>query len=231
MDLALTAAFVPLLVFGMYIDPLLAPISLLVYAWYLVTSAIDFTRLLIVWLFLLFSLPFYSQLVPGLQLLTVIVTENALGFLGIPALVQEFYIAIPSGQFIVEEGCSGFNYLANNLLLLFLYSLMSKFSIRQFFIGLLITVSLALMLNWIRVILIILFAHHMGIEHSFVEDHLNFGWFLYALFLLPFFYLMLKIDSNNQQKAIHGEIMVKQVISYPAVVLLLIPLIVGYWQQ
>ncbi len=195
-DLACGLASVPVLILGMLIDPLLAPVLLIVFAWYLCSSGVDITRMLIVCLFLLFSLPFYSQLVPGMQSLTVLVTESIIGVLGIPVHVQEHYIAIPGGLFFVEEGCSGFNYMANNLLLLFLYSLMSRFSIRQFLLGLLVTVILALVMNWIRVVLIILFAHNFGIEHDFIDSHQNFGWFLYALFLLPYFYLMLQIDNR-----------------------------------
>ncbi len=225
LNLAFTAGFVPLLVLGIYIDPLLAPTLLVVFAWYLSTSSVDLTRLVTVWLFLLFSLPFYSQLVPGLQTLTVIVTENLLGFLGIPIHVQEHYIAIPSGLFFVEEGCSGFNYMANNLLLLFLYSLMSRFGFGQFLLGLLVTVLFALIMNWIRVVLIILFAHNFGIEHSFVESHQDFGWFLYALFLVPYFYLMLQIDRKYRRQNDAKSMPARNLLSYPACILLTLPLL------
>ncbi len=198
-DLLLVALSVPLVALASLTEPLLAPTLLLVLAWRLLSPSVDRARLIIVWLFLIFSLPFYSQLVPGLQMITVFVTENFLDLLGVPVLVQEFYIAIPDGQFFVEEGCSGFNYMANNLLLLFLYSLLSRFDLRQFLLGLGVSVAMALIVNWMRVILIILFAHHVGIEHDFVKSHSTFGWFLYAVFLFPYFFLLLKIDRRDER--------------------------------
>ena len=86
---------------------------------------------------------------------------------GLPVLVQGYYIAIPRGQFVIAEGCSGVRYLTSNLLLLFFYSLLNRYSIYQFLLGLLVTVSLALLMNWIRVVTIILFGRYFGIEHTF----------------------------------------------------------------
>ncbi len=101
---------------------------------------------------------------------------------------------------------------------------MSRFNFRQFLLSLVVTILLSLLMNWIRVILIIVFAHKFGIEHSFIDSHQDFGWFLYALFLVPYFYVLLKIDRNYQRESTPVRIAAGNVFSCPAIFLLLLPL-------
>ncbi len=84
-------------------------------------------------MFLFFSLPYFTEEVwVFLQMGTVIVTEKLLYLFSIPVVVQEYFIAIPAGIFEVEESCSGVRYLANNLLLTFLFSFLCGFGLGQF---------------------------------------------------------------------------------------------------
>lgn len=229
--------FVPIvtlvLTIGLFIDPLLAPIVLIIAAWYLGSSTADVSQMLIVGSFLLFSLPFYSYAkISVLQPLTVIATENILAMVGIPILVQEFYIAIPGGQFLIEDGCSGERYMTNNIFLLFLFSLICKFTFRQFLVGVLVAVPIALLVNWVRVVTIILTAHNSGIDHSLVSDHENFGWLLYALFLIPFYFFLLRIDRYSPTKFTFSLLSAsKRKIDMPAGILLLIPVSIVFWHQ
>lgn len=145
---------------------------------------------------LAFSLPYFPLLVPYLQSMAVFVVEGSLGLIGIPVLVQEFYIAIPRGQFFVADSCSGFRYLANNLILFFLYVLFSRFNTRQFLMALGVTVLLALIVNWVRIFIIIFVAHNWGLDVPFfVKDHGNLGWVVYIVMLIPFFYAFLRIEK------------------------------------
>ena len=144
---------------------------------------------------LAFSLPYFPLLVPYLQSMAVFVVEGTLGLFGIPVLVQENYIAIPRGQFYVADSCSGFRYLANNLILFFLYALFSRFNTRQFLMALVVTVVLALIVNWLRIFIIIFVAHNWGLDVPFfVKDHGNLGWVVYIFMLIPFFYGFLRIE-------------------------------------
>ena len=210
-----------------FYHPILLPALLLVLAYYLNSERPDPARILVVFLLLVFSLPYFSKLVPVLQWVTVGVTENLLGLAGIPTLVQANYIAIPGGRFLVEEGCSGYSFLASNLLLLFLLSLMARFNWRQFLLGLGLSVLMALLVNWIRVVLIILFAHNFGVAHDFVSDHYTFGWIVYTIFLLPYFYLMLKIDRGFRTQAKKPESKREPMLPYPAGILVLPSLLVA----
>jgi len=144
---------------------------------------------------LAFSLPYFPLLVPWLQSMAVFVVEGTLAQFGIPVLVQENYIAIPRGQFYVAEACSGFRYLANNLILFFLYTLFSRFNTRQFLMALGVTILLSLLVNWLRIFLIIFVAHNWGLDVPFfVKDHGDLGWVVYAFMLVPFFWSFLRIE-------------------------------------
>lgn len=230
-DILLTLIFVLVLVSSVHFDPLVAPTLLVIFAWYMVSTRVDLERMLIVWLLLLFSLPYYSQWVLGLQLLTVNATEGMLGLLGLPVLVQEYYIAIPRGQFVIAEGCGGVRYLTSNLLLFFLYSLFRRFGFYQFFLGLLVTISLGLLINWIRVVSIILFGQYFGIDHDFVQNHENYGWFLYAMQLVPFYYLLSKLDRPKWKKMQIYQPNGRHALSIPSIALTVAPLLLVLWQQ
>ena len=231
LDLLFVVALLLTVGFSLLLDPLIVPTLLVIGVWHLVSGSANVSRLLIVWLFLFFSLPYYSQVAGLLRPLTIIVTEGLIGIAGIPVLVQEYFIAIPEGIFFIARGCSGLKVMTINLLLLFLYSIMSRFNIYQFLQGLIVAVVIALLANWLRIIIVILFAHNFGIDHGFVQDHVNFGWFLYATLLVPYFYLMLKIDEHNKYEFTFIETHTRQLAAIPAFLLLLPLLLIVFWHQ
>ena len=225
-DIRWILAFISILAISLYFEPLITPTVLVIFAWRMVSAKLDFSRMMIVWLFLLLSLPtFYSQWVPGLQSLTVVVVEGLLHLVGLPVLVQEYHIAIPRGQFVIAEGCSGERYLTSNLLLLFFYSLLNRYRIYQFLLGLLVTVFLALLMNWIRVVIVILFGHFFGIEHSLVQAHENPGWVLYGLQLVPLFYLLLKIERLDWKQPLAYQPVTRDILAIPPLIFVVPPLL------
>ena len=123
----------------------------------------DYSRMMIVWPFLFFHYPPFIHNGCLVYNRSRSSFKGLLRLVGLPVLVQEYYIAIPRGHFVIAEGCSGVKYLTSNLLLLFFYSLLNRYSIYQFLLGLLVTVSLALLMNWIRVVTIILCGRYFGI--------------------------------------------------------------------
>ncbi len=201
------------------------PTLLLISIWYFSTKQANFPTIFITWLYLLLTLPYpyYNFIVPQLQFLTVNVLEGFIGLIGIPVLVQENSIAIPRGLFIVEEGCSGLKFLSVNLVLLYLYSVLSKFNLRQFLLGLIVTVFISVFINWLRIFIIIISAHNWGFEVPFlVKDHANFGWFVYAVFLFPFFYVFIKIDNLQLNKmSIYKNLSMYPVVDIPPIYLLI----------
>ncbi len=175
--------------------PMLMPIAVIALIRHYSIKSDTHPNFFVLFCLLAFSLPYFPLLVPYLQSMAVFVVEGILGLFGIPVLVQENYIAIPRGQFFVAGSCSGFRYLANNLILFFLYALFSRFNTRQFLMALGITILLALLVNWVRIFIIIFVAHNWGLDVPFfVKDHGNLGWVIYIFMLIPFFYGFLRID-------------------------------------
>lgn len=165
---------------------------------YFATHYQNISRVLIVWAILFYSVINLASLVPELQLLATIVVEKWLSFFGIPVLVREYSIAIPKGMFLVEEGCSGFKYLSNNLILAVLFGVLGKLNFRQLLLAVVITIIYSLLINWIRITIIIVVAHNWGFDVPFfVKDHANLGWVIYAIFLPFFFMTLIKIEDSQ----------------------------------
>jgi exosortase len=119
-------------------------------------------------LLVLFAAPFWDELSPLLQWLTVAVDEGALAVLSIPATIEEFYITIPSGIFHVADGCSGIRYLMVGLYLGAFYGTLTNSRPRRTLLMILVAGFLALLTNWIRVAWIIAAGHYTNMESSLV---------------------------------------------------------------
>ncbi len=199
------------------------PILLLGSIWFYSAGPGILPTLAITCLYLLLSLPFpyYSLLIPSLQSAAIFALEGLISLFNIPVLVQENSFAIPRGQFVIEEGCSGFKFLSVNLVLLFLYSLLSKFNFRQIFFAFITTISISLLTNWVRIFIIVIVAHNWGFEVPYlVKDHGNFGWVVYTGFLVPMFYFYLKIDKMFQEPYAFIDRGRKLTIKVPSILML-----------
>ena len=202
--------------------PLMLVILLFVSSWFFAIEKNFYHKTIIISLFLFFSLPYYNFISPYLQITSALVVEKWLSFFNIPVLLQEYYIAIPRGQILIEESCNGARYLANNLILLFLYSLLSNFNGRQFFLAFLSTVLHSLVINWIRIFIIIVVAHNWGFDVPFfVKDHGNLGWVIYVIMLVPFFYSFIRIERMTMPPISWVKYYDYRILNVPAVSLLL----------
>ena len=148
-------------------------------------------------LLILFAAPFWDELSPLLQWLTVAVDEGALALLAIPATIEEFYITIPSGIFHVADGCSGIRYLMVGLYLGAFYGTLTNSRPRRTLLMILVAGFLALLTNWIRVAWIIAAGHYTNMESSLVEDHEMFGWIVFVVVtLIPFLFFTHYLDRH-----------------------------------
>ncbi|MBC7191026.1 exosortase A [Marinobacter sp.] len=149
-------------------------------------------------LLLLFGAPFWDEMSPALQWLTVAVDERALSLLSIPATIDEFYIRIPSGVFHVAHGCSGIRYLMVGLYLGAFYGVLTNSGPKRTAFLLAAAGLLSLLANWIRVASIIAAGHYTNMESSLVDDHEMFGWAVFvAVTLIPFFILTHYLDKRG----------------------------------
>jgi exosortase A len=166
---------------------LLLPLILI--AWGSTVWGAPFTRLVAApVLLLLFAAPFWDELSPALQWLTVLVDEWVLAMLSIPATIDEFYITIPSGVFHVAHGCSGIRYLMVAMYIGAFYGCMTRSGVIRTAAMVAVATFLALLTNWIRVGWIIAAGHYTDMESSLVTDHELFGWIVFIVVtLIPFF--------------------------------------------
>ncbi len=90
--------------------------------------------------------------------------------------------------------------------------------------------------NWVRVFALVVIAHLSGIQNHLVQHHGNFGWWLYAGGLLPYFWLAGRIERAGEhvaQTASVGDSSLKaspltgQVIFIPLMLFLMLGITVG----
>lgn len=74
-----------------------------------------------------------------------------------------------------------------------------------------IGVALALVANWIRVIIVVLVGDYTEMEHRLVSDHNDLGWFVYGVIvLLPLLYVTGKLSSKGLPQTAQPVILEQQ---------------------
>jgi EpsI family protein len=147
--------------------------------------------------FLYFAIPIWDHLVPLLQAMSTAVSEHALGLLGVPTQVEGFNVTIPEGRFTIIEGCSGKRYLIIALTLAALVGVQQ--GVRRARMPLLIAcaVVLALILNWLRIIIIIYAGHVSNMQHYLVAvEHFSLGYVLYIPLLVAIVMLARRLGGE-----------------------------------
>ncbi len=160
---------------------------------------------------LLFAVPFWDDFSPPLQHITVFFNEILLDIADVPADIEDFYIILEVGVFLVEGGCSGIRYLIVGLFLATFYSQLFYKSYPKAIILVLAAAFLSMLANWIRVFGIILVGHYSGMQSSMVEDHEFFGWVVFVVVaLIPIFLIAGKLERKGARKASEEETEVKK---------------------
>lgn len=142
--------------------------------------------LLAPFLLILLALPVWAPLQPPLQAAATVAVETALRGLGIPTFVDGNFITIPNGTFQVEGGCSGLGFVLVSLSLAGYLAVDAGASLIRSLTALAAALALAILANWLRILLIVLVGHHLGMGHPLVAGHVAFGWVVYGLLFLPF---------------------------------------------
>ena len=157
-------------------------------------------------LYLFFATPAWDILIPALQKMAVLSNELALTLSGIPTYIENTVVTIPAGKFEIAGGCSGISFLVATLSLTTFYALNQFNSFKPIIIVFLISIIFAIVLNWIRIYMIILIGHFTDMQSSIVNDHDNFGWTLYAISLIPLYFIAKRltpaeaIEESNTNK-------------------------------
>ncbi|WP_250658212.1 exosortase A [Alkalimarinus coralli] len=152
--------------------------------------------------FLYFAIPIWDVLIIPLQYITTDVNGVLLSIAGVTAHIEDVFVTLPVGKFEIAGGCSGLRYLIISMTLTTLYSYLNYTRLASTAILIASGILIALVANWIRVFIIILAGNATNMQHSLVNEHDHFGWLVFAVTLIPLFFLAHKLERNadNQTK-------------------------------
>jgi EpsI family protein len=145
--------------------------------------------------FLLLALPFWAYFQPTLQNLTVAATAGALRAAGVPVFVDSTYIQVPQGTVNVLTECSGSQFFQAGVTLGALYAYLA---VRRAWTRIVVLASFAIVAivgNWIRVSALIFSGRLSDIEH------LNVGWGVFAVTMLPLLWFVVRLQKYDQPPA------------------------------
>ena len=158
-------------------------------------------KLLFPFVLLLFAIPVWDYLVIPLQNITVFINTELLKFFQITAFIDGYFVAIPSGTFEIAGGCSGLRYLIVILALSSLHGYLNYSLWRTWMALIFIACIFGLVTNWLRVFFIILIGYETEMQSSLIKEHEFFGWILFAIILVPLFYIAHKLPNYFYDEA------------------------------
>ena len=66
-------------------------------------------------------------------------------------------------------------------------------------------IGLALVANWIRVFVIIYVGHESNMQSSLINEHDNFGWLVFAVTLVPLFFVGHVLERKESETGVSGQ--------------------------
>jgi EpsI family protein len=150
-------------------------------------------------LLLYFAIPIWDYLLPVLQRMSIFATEHSLALLGVPATVTEYRVTIPEGAFAIVEGCSGKRYLIVTLAVAWLMGWLNDMPGKRFAKYLALCAALALVTNWVRIVIVIYAGHVSNMQHYFVAvEHFTLGNVIFLVLLAAVLALGRKFDTVHR---------------------------------
>ncbi len=190
--------------------------------------------LLFAMLFIFFATPVWLPLQTIFQTFTVHAVYQMLVVMDIPVIRDGYLLTIPEGSFAVLEACSGLRYflVAFALSTLFSYLNFYRFKIRLLYVLLFLVASL--LANWLRVFVVIYAGHLTQMEHPYIHDHANLGWYIFLVMIVGLYWFgykyLPKWDMPPPKKEKRSEVSNGQLMVTPvkgAAVLLVLALLVA----
>ncbi len=148
--------------------------------------------------YLVFLVPFGAFLVPALQGFTARFSEVGLGLLGIPHYVNDIFIEIPEGQFLVAEACAGLRFLIAAIAFGALYALLIYRSAWRRLAFLAAAVVVPILANGVRALGIVVLGHLRGSAAAGAVDHVLYGWLFFSLVILLLILLGLPFRQDRE---------------------------------
>jgi len=146
-----------------------------------------------------FTVPSWSIVSPIFQSIAAIAVANISDFIGIPTFIEGNYVSIPNGTFLIAEGCSGVRYILVAVAIALINCELSNYNIRHILTSVIAAFVLAIVANWVRIQVIVIYAHLYGMDHSVVADHNTLGWIIFVIFMAFFFFILPYIAKSRRQ--------------------------------
>lgn len=144
------------------------------------------------------AVPMWSFVEGVLQDMTAVAAVFLVRLVGVSAYIEGSTITIPEGVFVVETVCAGLRFVLALMTLLFLYSYVYIADYKKRILFIVSGFILAVVTNWLRVFIVIMAGHYSNMENVLVESHVWFGWVVFAVILIPVFYLGNKLSSGDR---------------------------------
>ncbi len=139
--------------------------------------------------FLVFAVPMGEALVPPLMDFTADFTVALLRLTGIPVYQEGTFFSIPSGDWVVVEGCSGVRYLIASVTLGTLYAYLTYRTLWRRALMVALSVLVPIVANGLRAYMIVMIAHLSGMRLALGVDHFIYGWVFFGVVMFLLFWL------------------------------------------
>ena len=144
--------------------------------------------------YLYFAIPVWSLFNAALQSLTTVAVTVVLRVTGLPAYVEGNFVHIPAGTFEIAGGCSGLHFVIVALAIAALQGEVERVGLRTRVLLLAIAAAMSIVANWVRVYGVILNGYLTDMQgYLVVVDHYVYGWVLFALMMVLYFWLTRRI--------------------------------------
>lgn len=156
-------------------------------------------------LLLLLAAPVVEMFNNIFRLATAILSGFALEITGLTVFIDGYLLQLPVGTFEVDTGCSGIRVVTVGLILALMYTYMNKLNLRLAIIVIGLGFGLSFLSNIIRVYMIVVAGHLTKMQHPWIEDHANLGWFVFGVMMVIYFLLLHRYIPTSQ-KSVENQI-------------------------
>ncbi len=145
----------------------------------------------------LLAIPFWGALRPILQRATTVASGGIATLAGIDAEIGYDTITISAGTFLVQEGCSGINYLMGGLVLGAFYAHLftERWQTKLKIVAL--AGAMSIVGNWIRVAVLVFLGEATAMQSPHIQDHLWQGWAIFTVLMIPTYFLARRIEERD----------------------------------
>tara|TARA_R110000764_G_scaffold233187_3_gene325998 strand:- start:3696 stop:5138 length:1443 start_codon:yes stop_codon:yes gene_type:complete len=171
--------------------------------------------------FLILIIPMWGPIALILQSISVNAVNFMMGFTGIPTYVEGNFVSIPAGVFEIADGCSGLRYFIVSIAISSLYVFLNMKNTRNITLFISVAIIGALVTNWIRITLLIIIGDYTDMTSSLMTDHNNFGWFIFAPFMILLFIFGNYLTDSPLKQTVEAKLNTSTTVLFSSVLLIL----------